>query len=133
MGHLYKLPEDYDLEHLRYTEDIDFYVSIVEKYRPLNVLELGCGTGRITLPLAERGVEMGFAVTGLDLEPEMLEKAIERRHRSPSAVQEKLNFVTGDMRSWPADRQFDLILIPCSSITHLHSLSDQIDTWRRCY
>ena len=133
MGHLYKRPEDYDLEHLRYTEDIEFYTSIVQKYRPLNVLELGCGTGRITLPLAERGVEMGFDVTGLDLEPEMLEKAIERKRQSAVEVQEKLNFVAGDMRSWQADRRFDLILVPCCSITHVLSLSDQVDTWRRCY
>ena len=133
MGHLYKRPDDYDLEHFRYIEDTEFYTSIVRKYRPLNVLELGCGTGRITLPLAQLGVEMGFNVTGLDNEPEMLEAAVERKRAAPPEVQEKLSFVAGDLRKWRADSQFDLILIPCCSITHILSLGDQIDAWRQCY
>src|ERR1700744_5734604 len=83
MGHLYKHPEEYDLEHLGYTEDIEFYVSTVKKYRPFRLLELGCGTGRITLPLAETGAELGVDVTGLDNEPEMLYKAWGRRRLAP--------------------------------------------------
>jgi SAM-dependent methyltransferase len=133
MGHLYKHPDEYDLEHLGYTDDIEFYTSMVKQYRPLNVLELGCGTGRITLPLAEIGAELGFDVTGLDIEPEMLDKAIERRRQAPERVQRRLTFVQGDLRSWRADHQFDLIVIPCCSITHVLSLDDQISAWRRCY
>lgn len=133
MGHLYRRPEDYDLEHLRDTQDIEFYALIARKYRPLNVLELGCGTGRITLPLAAIGAELGFAITGLDNQPEMLEKALERAAQAPAKVRERLSFVEGDMRNWAAEREFDLILIPCSSITHLLSLEDQLGTWRQCY
>jgi ubiquinone/menaquinone biosynthesis C-methylase UbiE len=134
MGDLYQRPEDYDLEHVGYTDDIEFYTSIVQKYRPLNLLELGCGTGRITHPLAEIGARDGFDVTGLDSQREMLQKALQRRREIPSKVQNRLNFVHGDMRTWRAeDRNFDLILIPCCSITHVLSLEDQIATWRQCY
>jgi len=133
MGNLYKRPEDYDLEHLGYTEDVDFYTSLVHKYRPLNVLELGSGTGRITFPLAELGSELGYDVTGVDIEPEMMDKAIERRCSSSAEVQERLTFVIGDMRTWQADCRFDLILIPCCSITHILGLGDQLEVWRRCY
>jgi hypothetical protein len=40
MGHLYKHPNEYDLEHLGYTDDIEFYTFMVKQYRPFNVLEL---------------------------------------------------------------------------------------------
>jgi ubiquinone/menaquinone biosynthesis C-methylase UbiE len=96
MGHLYKHPNEYDLEHLGYTDDIEFHTFMVKQYRPFNVLELGCGTGRITLPLAEIGAELGFDVTGLDIGPEMLDKAIERRRQAPERVQRRLTFVQGD-------------------------------------
>lgn len=35
------------------------------------------------------------------------------------------------MRSWAADDPFDLIVAPCSSVSHLHDLDDQIKTWRQ--
>jgi ubiquinone/menaquinone biosynthesis C-methylase UbiE len=66
MGELYKHPEEYDLEHLGDSDDIDFYVSLARKLKPRRILELGCGTGRITLPLAEEGARLGFEVVGLD-------------------------------------------------------------------
>jgi 2-polyprenyl-3-methyl-5-hydroxy-6-metoxy-1,4-benzoquinol methylase len=56
-------------------EDISFYLSLSGGLEPRNVLELGCGTGRITLPWAQ----LGFDVVGLDHQPEMLQKAEERR------------------------------------------------------
>ena len=37
------------------------------------------------------------------------------------------------MQSWRADQPFDLILVPCSSITHILTLSDQITMWRTAY
>ena len=47
--------------------DRDFYLDLAEEYgRP--VLELGCGTGRITIPVARQGVD----ITGLDASPSML-------------------------------------------------------------
>ena len=64
MSELYKHPEEYDLEHLGDSEDVEFYVSLVQRLRPLKVLELGCGTGRITLPLAEQAARLGFEVVG---------------------------------------------------------------------
>ena len=133
MSHLYEHPEEYDLEHLGDDEDIGFYVSMVRKFRPSRVLELGCGTGRITLPLAAAGVGLGFDAVGLDNQSEMLEKAREREREAPPNIRERLALIEGDMRTWAADRKFDLIVIPCSSITHVLGLEDQIAVWRRCH
>jgi SAM-dependent methyltransferase len=133
MNELYRHPEDYDLEHLGDDEDVGFYVSLARRLRPQRILELGCGTGRITLPLARLGNELGFSVIGLDNQPEMLERARQRRMRCRAEVRGCMDFVQGDMRSWKATDKFDLIMIPCSSITHVAGLDEQIALWRNAY
>jgi SAM-dependent methyltransferase len=75
MSDLYRHPDEYDLEHLGDSGDVEFYVSLVRKLRPQRVLELGCGTGRITLPLAEQGARLAFEVIGVDSQAERLESA----------------------------------------------------------
>jgi ubiquinone/menaquinone biosynthesis C-methylase UbiE len=55
MVQLYRRPEEYDLEHLGDDDDIQFYVNLSRSLKPDRVLELACGTGRITIPLAEEG------------------------------------------------------------------------------
>jgi SAM-dependent methyltransferase len=107
MSDLYKHPEQYDREHLGDEEDIGFYLSLSRRLAPRRVLELGCGTGRITLPLAQ----LGFDVVGLDNQPEMLQKAEERRLQTSSEIRQRLQFIQGDMRTWSAGTAFDLILI----------------------
>jgi SAM-dependent methyltransferase len=109
--------------------DIGFYLSLSRTLAPRKVLELGCGTGRITLPLAQ----IGFDVVGLDNQPEMLHKAEERRLQSSSEIRKRLVFIEGDMRTWPAYSDFDLILIPCSSISHVLNLEDQLALWKTCH
>jgi hypothetical protein len=49
---VYHHPDEYDLEHLGDQEDIGFYLGLVRRLRPKCILELACGTGRITLPIA---------------------------------------------------------------------------------
>jgi SAM-dependent methyltransferase len=93
------------------------------------VLELACGTGRITLPLAREG----FAVVGLDNEPEMLRRAEQLRGGAGSETRQRLSYVNADMMTWRSDTPFDLILIPCASLSHIHELDDQISLFRQCY
>jgi len=133
MSELYRHPEEYDREHLGDDEDIAFYVSLVRKLRPKRVLELGCGTGRITVPLAEAGSRLDFDTVGLDSQPEMLRRAQKHRLDLPSDTQKRLDFVQGDMGTWTADTRFDLIVIPCSSISHVLSLEDQIAVWKSAH
>lgn len=63
----------YDLEHDAFREDVDFYRQLAEVVGD-PILELGCGTGRIVLPLAEAG----WRVTGLDQSRPMLARAADR-------------------------------------------------------
>src|SRR5215207_9884863 len=90
---------------------LDFYRRQISRYgQP--VLELACGTGRLTIPLAEGGVE----IVGLDISPQMLELA-ERKALECGA---HLTLVRGDARTFNLGRSFRLIFIPAQSLSHLH-------------
>ena len=62
----------YDLEHRDYDDDLDLYLSLALATGD-PVLELGCGTGRLLVPLAQAG----HRITGLDRSPPMLDRAHE--------------------------------------------------------
>lgn len=81
------------------------------------VLELGCGTGRLTIPL----VEDGWDVTGLDLSEAMLALAEEKAKRSGVAVP----WVRADFRDFQLMRRFALAFIPINSFAHLIDRTDQ--------
>ncbi len=133
MSTIYERPQDYDLEHEGDDEDLRFYVELVRKLRPRRVLELAAGSGRVTLPLARAAVEQGFEVVGLELSEAMLAEAERKKAQLSEVEQRGLTFVHGDLREWEAAEPFDLILTPCSSLTHLLTLDDQIAAWRRAH
>lgn len=130
---VYQHPSDYELEHVGDTEDIAFFCRLARRLRPVRVLELACGSGRVTLPLAEAGAEQGFEIVGVELVPEMLAVAQHKRSEAPATTQDCLTLLEGDMRSWKADQPFDLIVTPCSSMCHLLTLEDQLAAWRQAY
>ncbi|MYZ50411.1 class I SAM-dependent methyltransferase [Propylenella binzhouense] len=77
------------------------------------VLELACGTGRLTIPLAADGHE----VVGVDLSPAMLDAAAGKARRAGA----KVAFVCGDMERFALGRRFRLVLVSCNSLAHLRS------------
>lgn len=127
---VYSYPDDYDLElSARAVDDIPFWQNILACEKPRTVLEVGCGTGRITLPLARQGARQGFQVTGLEAEGPMLDRAAERRAAEPPDVQRALRLVRGDLRSMDLQGRFDAIVLPYGIAHHLVGLDDQIAAW----
>lgn len=114
---LYDDARYYDLVMGRYATGpvLDFYRRQVVRYGE-PVLELACGTGRITIPLAQAGTN----ITGLDISKHMLgqaeQKSFERGLNIP--------FVEGDIRNFNLSQKFKLIFIAAQSLTHLHILQD---------
>jgi trans-aconitate methyltransferase len=133
MSDIYKHPAEYDLEHRGRDEDVQFYLQLLEKLRPERLLELGCGTGRITLPLARQGTPSSIEVVGLDSEAEMLDKAEQSLSQADLQTRKRLSYVRADMLTWQAEKSFDLIIIPCGSITHVLELDAQIRLFKQCY
>ena len=69
----------YDTIHL-HAADTPFYVELVAELAPRDVVDLGCGTGRLALILASRG----YRVTGIDPSPQML--GVARRKEGAETV-----------------------------------------------
>ena len=76
------------------------------------ILELGCGTGKLSIPLAEAG----FSVTGLDSSPALLQFA--------ASKSDDVRWVEGDMRSFDLSERFALIMLPSNNLGHLHTPED---------
>jgi SAM-dependent methyltransferase len=68
-------------------------------YEPATALDAGCGTGRVGIELARRGV----AVVGVDLEPGMLTTA---RDRAP-----EVEWIEGDLTSFDLATTFDVVVM----------------------
>ncbi len=94
--------------------DTRFYCDCARRFGG-DVLELGVGTGRVAIALAEAG----YSVTGLDLSPAMLERARQKVAGLPPSIAERLVFVQGDMSDFDLGRTFPLILVPFRAFQHL--------------
>jgi SAM-dependent methyltransferase len=81
-----------------------------------DVLELACGTGQLTVPVASAGLP----TVGLDLSAPMLTTATERAAAAKVCVE----YMLGDMRNFDLGRKFGLIFIARNSLLHLHSTED---------
>ncbi len=133
MDTIYERPRDYDLEHEGDEEDIQFYLALVKTLEPRRVLELAAGSGRVSIPLAAAAADQDFSLVGLEISEPMLEEAERKKRDLPAAARQRLTFVRGDLREWAAAEPFDLIITPCSSLTHLLTLDDQITAWTRAH
>jgi SAM-dependent methyltransferase len=133
----------YDLENADFVQDLEFWVGLArESQGP--VLELGCGTGRVTQQIARAGVP----VVGLDNSDSMLSLARARLNRQPELAL-RARLVYGDMRSFaiPASTltsqssaqpehsdlqpltsslQFALVIVPFNTFMHLLTAADQL-------
>src|SRR5918912_1113576 len=106
---LYDDPELYDLI-VRPGPCEPFYREIARRTGG-PILELACGTGRLTLALARDGHE----VVGLDASRAMLRAA----HAKAEAEDVEITLVQGDMRSFDLGRRFPLVIVCCNSLAHL--------------
>jgi SAM-dependent methyltransferase len=118
-----RIAELYDLEHSGLSDDVDFYLNFVEAVGD-PVLELGCGTGRLLIPIAETG----FRVTGIDRSTQMLDRA-----RSAISERSLANLVTlqqmemtdiGALQGGP----FGVAIIGLNGLLHVTTSKEQRST-----
>lgn len=112
-----------ELDELSDFDDLHFYEWFAAAI-PGPVLDLGCGTGRVLLPLAEKGIE----VVGLDNSPEMLQLC--RRKLETAGLQ--ANLVLGDLREFDLQgKEFGTILVPGFSVQLLRE-DRELDAFLAC-
>jgi SAM-dependent methyltransferase len=101
--------------------DVAFYRDAVHEFGD-PVLELGCGTGRITLALAKAG----HRVTGLDISQRMLERCNQKRAGMRTETRERVHLVQGDMTRFDLGEKFRVVIIPFRPMQHLLEIAAQI-------
>lgn len=110
----------YDWENARTLgrRDVAFWRRTL-RAEQARTLELGCGTGRLLIPMARTGVPM----VGIDRSPEMLARAADRARRLPRAQRPLL--ARGDIRTLPfPDRSFGVVMAPYGLLQSLLRESD---------
>lgn len=96
--------------------DLEFYKKWLPKNKDARILELCCGTGRLTLPIAMDG----YDISGVDNTSSMLEQAKVKA----SGAGLEVKFIEADIRTLDLPEKYDLIFIPFNSIHHLYQNED---------
>jgi SAM-dependent methyltransferase len=115
----YEDPAYYDKTYARRSDDVAFYVELATATRG-SVLEYGCGSGRVTLPIARAGK----AITGIDMSAPMLAKLKTALADEPKATQKLVTLKQGDMRAAKLHRKHALVICPFNAFLHLYTRED---------
>jgi SAM-dependent methyltransferase len=109
----------YDLRVPDWPGELDFYRTFLSTHpeSKRGVLEIACGTGRITIPLANNGYE----VTGFDISPELLEVA-----RCKAKDQKNPTWVLADMRTFEFGQKFGVVISPGHSFQFMNTPQEQV-------
>jgi ubiquinone/menaquinone biosynthesis C-methylase UbiE len=115
----------YDWENAQTLDrrDVKFWRRMAERAKG-PILELGCGTGRVTIPVARTGAR----VIGLDRSSEMLGRAVARSKRARADMRPM--WLRGDIRFLPfrSSARFDLVMAPYGILQSLVRESDLTST-----
>ncbi|RPI82483.1 MAG: class I SAM-dependent methyltransferase [Chloroflexi bacterium] len=118
----YADPVLYDLENREFEPDGSFFLTLARQVGG-PVLELGCGTGRLTIPIAGDGI----SITGLDVVPLMLE------HAKRKAQGTTIDWIEADVRTFSLAKRFQMIFESGSVFQHMLTLEDQQAFLQRVY
>ena len=99
-----------ELLHPAATADVPFYGRLV-RVATAEVLELGCGGGRLTLPLAD----VGATITGVDNDPAALAVLAEKLRDRP-ALARRTTLLLQDLRTLALGPRFGLVIVPSNNL-----------------
>ena len=113
-----RVAERYDRESPGQPGDVEFYAALARDAAAAGhpVLELACGTGRVSIPIAREGIR----VVGLDRSPAMLDVA-----RRASLDLDNVRWVEGDIADFDLPERFGLVFIPFRSFLLLTTVAEQ--------
>lgn len=111
MGENSSLPLLYHTHHTLMSDDLPFWLAWAHQ-QGAPILELGCGTGRILVPLAEAG----YSVFGIDNAADRLDFL---RKRLAPELRSKVVLIGADFRHICLTSRFPLIIMPCNTFSTL--------------
>ena len=118
MSELDPLARFYDLDFGAIDYDLHFYEGFARRCGS-PILELGVGTGRVSMPLARAG----FSVTGIDSSAAMLAVA---RAMLDDALKDRVHLEDADVRDYRLGERFALAISALGGFMHLTSSQDQL-------
>jgi len=110
----------YDLRVADWPGEIEFYLDFLRSNpeSTKGVLEIACGTGRVTLQLAKAG----FQMAGMDVSPELLQIARAKNENGANP-----NWIEADMRTFDLKRKFGVVISPGHSFQFMNTPQEQVD------
>lgn len=102
-------PDSYESQfvHAAHLTNIPFWIQLSKPYGP-GVLELACGAGRVTIPVAASGVD----IEGVDHSEAFLALARERAQARSLSIK----FLLGDLHKLRSQNGFDMRYLPTGTI-----------------
>jgi len=107
----------YDYEYRRRRADVTFYRELAKRRRAEAILDLGCGSGRVTIPLARDGHHLH----GIDQSASMLATLEKRIADAPAAVQDRIRVSPGDLCTFTVPGKYDLAIAAFNVLEHLYT------------
>jgi len=124
------LPEIYDQAENK-KDDIEFLLNILQdmKSPEPRILEPFCGTGRILIPLAQKG----YKVVGMDIAAEMLNHLKDKLEKLDGSLHNNIELIEANILeiSWP--RKFDLVILGCNCMYELPTSEEQKEVIEKAY
>ena len=119
----------YDYEYRRRRADVTFYRELAKRQFDGHgrILELGAGSGRVTIPLARDG----HTVVAIDQSQAMLAKLRTRVAALPASVAKRVTVLEGDLRGFRAPGKYPLAIAAFNVLEHLYTRGE-IDACLRC-
>ena len=109
----------YDHEYRRRRADVTFYRELAQRRLggPGRILELGAGTGRVTVPLARDGHQ----IVAIDQSPAMLAALRARVGSLPAPVASRITVLPGELCTFKAPGKFSLVIAAFNVLEHLYT------------
>ncbi|NOV03546.1 class I SAM-dependent DNA methyltransferase [Paenibacillus planticolens] len=98
--------------------------------KPETIVDLGCGTGNLTIPLALEG----YHLTGIDLSEDMLAVADQKAGEGLARLRGgAVRWLQQDLREWELGEPVDVAISFCDSLNYLLEEEDIVDAFRQTY
>ncbi len=118
---------DYYMDEVPYEKWLDNMVGYFNKYgnNIKNVLDLGCGTGSMSILLKQKG----YDITGLDISEEMLAEAANKTYEAGL----KIDYICQDMVALEVAKPYDAVISLCDCMNYITEDAELKKVFKNCY